>query len=97
MAPPRDALGETVSARVCIAAIAFLALLALSPGCLSSASLGGAPSPRVTSGWQAPQVLGRLAAWMREAGLEEGRTSCQPWQLAQLATSTSPDRRARPW
>jgi hypothetical protein len=50
-------------------------------------------------GWQpaVPQVFARLAREIRDAGFEDGRMSWTPWQLAQLATSTTPPRAARPW
>src|SRR6476660_199216 len=38
-----------------------------------------------------------LAALTLEARFDDGRMSCEPWQLAQLATSTAPPRAARPW
>jgi len=43
-------------------------------------------------GWQAPQVLWRLSLWIMDFGSEEGRISCTPWQLAQLAENVSPPR-----
>ena len=52
-----------------------------------------APAP----GWHSPQVATRLSLWIREAGSEEERMSCDPWQLAQFATLTWPPLTARPW
>jgi len=48
------------------------------------------------SGWHLPQVVGRLALAIEERGSLEGRISCTPWQLAQLATVCEPAFEASP-
>jgi hypothetical protein len=57
------------------------------------------PSEKLTPapGWQAPQVWGMFAGFTVDCGSELFRMLCDPWQLAQLATDTSPMDVPMPW
>ena len=48
-------------------------------------------------GWHLPQVSARLAELIFDRGSLDGRMSCTPWQLAQLATVFEPTFEAMPW
>jgi hypothetical protein len=50
----------------------------------------------VALGWHRPQVTARFAWLIVERGSEDGKIKCDPWQLAQFATTVEPSLEANP-